>query len=628
MAVFSLWAVPGFAAETSVNVKVEGATDMCPNIDGVQIAVPNGMLVDTGGNCYTPTPPVDLCRNIPGVQSVLPEGYYRTADSECYPQPEEPIDVCLNLEGVQAAVPEGYYLDIMLNVCLPVEVVPPPVSGDVCLNIPGVQYVTPEGMVNENGRCYTPVGSGGDFPLKNVPDFLQPFMQRLVDFLPESVREFFRDLPEGAAEGIPVYVFILILILVLIPIWQSIREAMYARRLMAIFKRERNIAEEKDNFIALTGHYLRTPITIMQESLKMMMSGDELSSEGIGAVAGALSNLNNNVSASLNNAQSNLEAQFGGEGIDDLRPAPFYKSGFFWLPIGLSIILTLIVNFLLGVVGDKEIGVTNVMWQAFLIIVFIVLLYLIVRNYQIQRKLKERNDQLVAREAAIDGARNEFIAQEAGILAEGVRTLSYHGDTGSESAARRLYDDGLAKLSNIYSKFILLQYIQTNTSRAASEFNLRDAVGEAIIGQENAMEAKRVTVRNDVENVRVVQNRSLFGFVIGSLLDNAIKFSGQGGRVLISSGADEKTIKMVFSDNGSGMDSSKINQLFKPFSRAESAVNFNYEGLGLSLFLDRLILDYTGGSIEAATRLAGGTDITVTSPRDIRELFANAGEKH
>lgn len=72
--------------------------DVCPNIGGVQTVVPDGMVQDANGNCYTPTPPqppeppqppvtVDLCLNLAGTQTSLPAGYYRTTNGNCYIQP-------------------------------------------------------------------------------------------------------------------------------------------------------------------------------------------------------------------------------------------------------------------------------------------------------------------------------------------------------------------------------------------------------------------------------------------------------------------------------------------------------------------------------------------------------------
>lgn len=73
-------------------------------------------------------------------------------------------------------------------------------------------------------------------------------------------------------------------------------------------------------------------------------------------------------------------------------------------------------------------------------------------------------------------------------------------------------------------------------------------------------------------------------------------------------------ITVEVSDNGIGISSEKLSQLFKPFSRTTSAVEFNYEGLGFSLFLDKIIMGYTGGGIDVQSIENQGTQLFITTP--------------
>ena len=157
-------------------------TDVCPNIDGNQAEIPNGMVEDEQGNCVTPPPPpTDVCPNIDGNQGTVPDGY-QIVDGQCVLIPPPPTDVCPNLDGVQETVPYGYTLldgtcvkkhhkkDVCPNIegkqtevpegyeivdgqCVPIA--PPPT--DVCPNIAGDQAQIPAGMVkDEGGNCVKP----------------------------------------------------------------------------------------------------------------------------------------------------------------------------------------------------------------------------------------------------------------------------------------------------------------------------------------------------------------------------------------------------------------------------------------------------------------------------------------
>ena len=99
-------------------------TDVCPNLDGVQEEVPEGMVIDEEGNCVEePPPPTDVCPNIEGDQAEVPEGMVIDEEGNCVEAPPPPTDVCPNIEGDQAEVPDGMVLDEQGN-C--VEGTPPP----------------------------------------------------------------------------------------------------------------------------------------------------------------------------------------------------------------------------------------------------------------------------------------------------------------------------------------------------------------------------------------------------------------------------------------------------------------------------------------------------------------------
>jgi type II secretory pathway pseudopilin PulG len=113
--------------------------DMCPNISGIQSTVPSGYAVDGSGNCV-----VDMCPNISGIQSTVPEGYAVDGSGDCV------VDVCPNLSGIQSSIPSGYEIDDDGN-CVATVV-------DVCPNIAGVQTTVPAGYeIDDDGNCVVTV---------------------------------------------------------------------------------------------------------------------------------------------------------------------------------------------------------------------------------------------------------------------------------------------------------------------------------------------------------------------------------------------------------------------------------------------------------------------------------------
>jgi signal transduction histidine kinase len=65
-------------------------------------------------------------------------------------------------------------------------------------------------------------------------------------------------------------------------------------------------------------------------------------------------------------------------------------------------------------------------------------------------------------------------------------------------------------------------------------------------------------------------------------------------------------------DNGQGIPTDKLNSLFQPFSKAEGAEVFTHEGMGFSLYLNKLIMMYLGGTIGIESAEGKGTQVTLS----------------
>ena len=96
--------------------------------------------------------------------------------------------------------------------------------------------------------------------------------------------------------------------------------------------------------------------------------------------------------------------------------------------------------------------------------------------------------------------------------------------------------------------------------------------------------------------------------VVGNLLNNAVKFTGDGGQVNVSLRLAGNMIEFVVKDTGCGISESDIPHIFEPFYRADNAEG---TGSGVGLALVKQIIDAIGGTIEVESRLGKGTIFTV-----------------
>lgn len=101
--------------------------------------------------------------------------------------------------------------------------------------------------------------------------------------------------------------------------------------------------------------------------------------------------------------------------------------------------------------------------------------------------------------------------------------------------------------------------------------------------------------------------------VLGNLLDNAVKFTPDGGSVSLTLETGPDALILRVSDSGCGIPPADREKIFKRFYRADSSRSLPGNGLGLALV--RAIVTAYGGSISCTGNPGGGSVFTVALPR-------------
>jgi signal transduction histidine kinase len=102
--------------------------------------------------------------------------------------------------------------------------------------------------------------------------------------------------------------------------------------------------------------------------------------------------------------------------------------------------------------------------------------------------------------------------------------------------------------------------------------------------------------------------------VLRNLLDNAVKYSPQGGLVVVRGEEGEDEVIVSVADQGMGIAPEHLNQLFDRFFRAQSGLRPNVAGSGLGLPIAQTIVESHKGRIWAESRLGQGSTFYFTIP--------------
>ncbi len=104
--------------------------------------------------------------------------------------------------------------------------------------------------------------------------------------------------------------------------------------------------------------------------------------------------------------------------------------------------------------------------------------------------------------------------------------------------------------------------------------------------------------------------------VLLNLVENAIKYSGNGGQIIVSASEKESEISVSVEDNGIGIEEPQLEKIFEKFYQARDPLLKYQTGVGLGLSIAKEIVEAHGGHIKAYSQGHGkGTKITFTLPK-------------
>lgn len=171
----------------------------------------------------------------------------------------------------------------------------------------------------------------------------------------------------------------------------------------------------------------------------------------------------------------------------------------------------------------------------------------------------------------------------------------------------------LNKLTELISYLLDVSTIQ----KGQLQLNTSTIDLEAIV-EETIEELQRTTSHKIVQEGKItrkiVGDKSRLTQVLRNVLTNAIKYSPQAEKVIVSCASDKKQVKIAVTDFGIGIPKSEQTKVFDPLYRSRGAKKDNFSGLGLGLYITREIVKKHGGRIVLKSLVGKGTTITITLP--------------
>lgn len=162
----------------------------------------------------------------------------------------------------------------------------------------------------------------------------------------------------------------------------------------------------------------------------------------------------------------------------------------------------------------------------------------------------------------------------------------------------------LVKMSRVESAMIVLK---------PQEENLYQCIAQAVSAVSSPAEEKRLHVKVECqENDTLILDKKWTAEAIGNVLDNAVKYTPEGGHIWINVEHLELFTRIDITDDGIGIEEAHYNDVFKRFWRGQEV--HKEQGVGIGLYLTREIITRQGGYVKVSARAGGGSRFSLYLP--------------
>ena len=171
------------------------------------------------------------------------------------------------------------------------------------------------------------------------------------------------------------------------------------------------------------------------------------------------------------------------------------------------------------------------------------------------------------------------------------------------------------RLVTLIGDIIRLSQLDEGDEMPAEPVDLADLAEEAVRDLQAEADKKHVTLRYNTQSACITGVRRLLYEIIYNLIDNAVKYNVDGGRVDIQVAGEPHNVRVTVKDTGIGIAPEHQGRIFERFYRADKSHSKASGGTGLGLSIVKHAVQYHHGSIDLQSQPGKGTQISVTFPK-------------
>jgi two-component system phosphate regulon sensor histidine kinase PhoR len=175
------------------------------------------------------------------------------------------------------------------------------------------------------------------------------------------------------------------------------------------------------------------------------------------------------------------------------------------------------------------------------------------------------------------------------------------------------------RLQRLVEDLLDLSRIESRQYRLALEpVAVDEAVGHAFAVLRDRAEGKRIKLECAIETgTQARADYRALEQVLSNLVDNAVKYIGEGGSVVVRATQQGGKLRISVQDDGPGIEARHLPRLFERFYRVDAGRSRDLGGTGLGLSIVKHLVEAMGGQVDVQSAPGRGTTFGFTLPATI-----------
>lgn len=425
-----------------------------------------------------------------------------------------------------------------------------------------------------------------------------------------------KPIPPFVAKTIAWSILLLLLAIAAYYGYLTYNEQQRRKYVQALISRFKNSQTARSVYLNITSHYINTPIAVMQGTMELFKHDRSVNEETAIAAETQLSKLAQKSKDLLANAHNVTSSQMATVKVMESMTLPSLLSRpAIWLPIIVIITIAALVNFIFIQADKYTASLINLGSQIGIAVVGIATLITSYYYYRRMGKNRSLTDSQLELEKQYVNQQVKFIQDAHSELAEDVTALDIVAKPLLSLPRGNNFRAGLQKLYTSLTKLARLSTLTKSMPGLKWNTSVNEVAKTVVAEKQKIADQAGVSIVETIDpNLKANIDETSLAHLIEATLDNAIKFSPAGSQVSLALRSVRDGIMVRVEDQGKGIAKELQYHLLTPFAR-DNVKQFEYEGMGLDLYMCRVILEQCNGKFTIISEPGKGTIIAMVIPR-------------